>query len=559
MSGFKRILLTVATLAMVPVVVNAWSAAAMAQSRDADVEGTQSVNSPADEPVLLAPRPASNGTKPAAMKSTTNRTDNADSPTLRYGSYKAAAVATRTAPVASTKRPSSTRVISAAKFDEPAPVEADSPKPIKSKSSRSASAQPVPEPQYDAAFSPSYESSYEPAPVIGPNPGYHPARVPRYLGAGWTLASMQAKPAPGEMVPAPEPYEGPEQPYMPYGGNGDGTFDEGFDEGYDPGYDGGGEAFGNYALPGRRYAWLAGGEGLLLRPHFSQATAMTESTTTPSGNGTILSQDLINFNPGYQGAFRTYLGVRNCACGDEIRFTFLNFNTAQNLGATATSNMGVCDFLCNTTPNPGDSVSTRFGLGVSLWDLDCIRPFFCVPPCNNPCGPQCHPWDLRWFAGLRFAYINQNISSTVTDAAAAGGIFTQAGAANKFTGFGPRIGLQGRKYFGQNGRLSVYTRGAGSLLVGNDYQSVSNYSPVGDVPTGTNLVSRNSRIIPVAEIEIGATWWMLPRFAVSGGWMLMSFWDLGMQATGNIGATPNLDDSNILGFDGFFVRGELVF
>ena len=131
----------------------------------------------------------------------------------------------------------------------------------------------------------------------GPNPGYHPARVPRY-GAGWLLASMQPKPVPGEMVPAPEPYAGPEEPYMPYGGD-----SETFDEGYDAGYDGGGEIFGNYAMPVCRYAWLAGGEGLLLRPHYSQATAMTESTTVPSGAGTIVNQDLINFNPGYQARF----------------------------------------------------------------------------------------------------------------------------------------------------------------------------------------------------------------------------------------------------------------
>ena len=221
--------------------------------------------------------------------------------------------------------------------------------------------------------------------------------------------------------------------------------------------------------------------------------------------------------------------------------------------------MSVCDFLCNTTPNPGDSVNTSFGMGVSIWDLDCIRPFFCVPPCNNPCGPQCHPWDLRWFAGLRLAYINQNISFAVTDAAAAGGVFAQAGAANKFTGFRSSSRPARPQILRPKWSLLGLHPGAGSILVGNDYQSVTNYYAHGRRAHRHKPVSRNSRIIPVAEMEIGATWWMLPRFAVSGGWMLMSFWDLGMQATGNIGATPNLDDSNILGFDGFFVRGELVF
>ena len=118
---FQAHLLTLATSAVVPMVVNAWSVAALAQSGDADTEqSTPSGSSPADEPVLLTPRPASYGTKPATMKSATKRAeDKADAPALKYGSYKAAAVATRTPPAASSKRPSSTKVISAAKFDEP--------------------------------------------------------------------------------------------------------------------------------------------------------------------------------------------------------------------------------------------------------------------------------------------------------------------------------------------------------------------------------------------------------------------------------------------------------
>ena len=178
-----------------------------------------------------------------------------------------------------------------------------------------------------------------------------------------------------------------------------------------------------------------------------------------------------------------------------------------------------------------------------------------------PAGLRCHPWDLRWFGGVRAAYINHNISSSVTDATSTSGFLSQSSAANKFTGVGLRMGLQARKYFGNGGRWSVYGRGAGSLLVGNVYQNVITSTQGGEaiLPNTSVLVDRNSRIIPVAELELGATWWVLPRMAVSAGWMLMSFWDLGLQETGNIGATPNLNNSNILGFDGVFVRSELVF
>jgi hypothetical protein len=389
----------------------------------------------------------------------------------------------------------------------------------------------------------------EPAAIFpGPKSSGPSSAVGRRSG-GWLLTGAETDALDGEMIPTPESSDDSE-PYMPFSHDDQSLSENGASLFGDD------NSFVPYALPNRKWAVIAGAEGLLLRAHFSQATAMTQTTTTQSGDNTLINQYLVNFNPGYQGAFRAYLGFRDRLCGDEIRFAFLNFNSAQNLSATATANMSVCDFLCNTTPNPGDSVNTHFGLGVSLWDLDCVRPFFFTPQCQDPCGPKCHPWDLRWFVGVRAAYINHNISSTVTDATTANDIFAQASATNRFTGVGPRIGIQGRKFFGKNGRVSVYARGAGSLLLGNVYQDVINSTPNVDLPTTTNLVSRNSRIIPAADIEIGATWFVRPRFAVSSGWMLMSFWDLGLQETGSMSGLAN---ANILGFDGFFVRGEFVF
>jgi Legionella pneumophila major outer membrane protein precursor len=438
------------------------------------------------------------------------------------------------------------------------------------------------------------ESTFEgPPPISEADAGYHPARVTRKGGGWFVTGSEPAGPrnfaprrygvmpqgaflddsssdyqpssrlggsslvglgatdlsgAEGEMAPTPEAVD-----------YGDGPSAFADDVGMGEAIFNGDEEFAPYVLPGRKWAMIAGAEGLMLRSHFSQATGMTETITTQTGNSTIKTANLIDFNPGYQGAFRAYLGFRNCACGDEIRFTYLNYNGTESLGGTATPNTQFCDFLCNTTPNTGDSVSTKFNLGVNVWDLDFVRPFYFMGACNDRCGPRCHPWDLRWFAGLRAAYINHNITSSVTDATSSTGFLSQSSASNKFAGFGPRMGLQGRKYFGDRGRISVYGRGSGSLMVGNVYQNVISTVTDSSIPSSTVLVDRNSRIIPVAELELGATWWMLPRMAVSGGWMLMSFWDLGLQETGNIGAQPNLNNSNILGFDGFFVRSEIVF
>ena len=66
--------------------------------------------------------------------------------------------------------------------------------------------------------------------------------------------------------------------------------------------------------------------------------------------------------------------------------------------------------------------------------------------------------------------------------------------------------------------------------------------------------TRSAAVLPVAELELGASWCFSPKWTVSGGWAVWSFWDLGLQER-----VTDFDTSNILGFDGFFVRLEGVF
>jgi hypothetical protein len=418
------------------------------------------------------------------------------------------------------------------------------------------------------------------------DPSYHPARVKRY-GSGWYLAGAQpANPGPmTEMVPTPEavgdqggPMDGEFEDGDPsmggYSNGGGGFGGGGFGGG---GLGGGGFGGGGLGYPGapsvttggvgpnfnsgRRYSVIAAADMMWVRTRYSQAAALGQTDFTGSGNNTQFFQTERNFNPGYQGGFRTYVGIRDNCCGDECRFTFFNLQSAAAMGGTNTNTTSYCDFLCNQAPNPGDSVSTDYNQNASIFDIDCIRPFFFNPQCNNCCGPNCPVWDLRWFAGLRFAYINHNINSVVTDATnTVDGLLADAHSHFKFTGAGPRVGLQGRKYFGQSGRFSLYSRGSGALLVGSASQYVINTSHggAGLGLTSNVLFSRNNRMIPAAEVELGATCWVIPRFAVSAGWNMQCFWDLGMQEMGSM-LTPPLDTSNILGFESLFVRGEFVF
>jgi hypothetical protein len=69
-----------------------------------------------------------------------------------------------------------------------------------------------------------------------------------------------------------------------------------------------------------------------------------------------------------------------------------------------------------------------------------------------------------------------------------------------------------------------------------------------------------TRLIPVTEIELGASVHLSDRFTVSGGYLVSAWHDLGFGDQYFAVLTPVFyDDANILGFDGFFVRAEVTY
>jgi hypothetical protein len=71
------------------------------------------------------------------------------------------------------------------------------------------------------------------------------------------------------------------------------------------------------------------------------------------------------------------------------------------------------------------------------------------------------------------------------------------------------------------------------------------------------------------EAELGASWQPSERLVVSTGWMFQAWFDLGTSGGGFSGANlpvapvPTVfgqtDDSNLMAFDGLFVRAEFRF
>ena len=66
-------------------------------------------------------------------------------------------------------------------------------------------------------------------------------------------------------------------------------------------------------------------------------------------------------------------------------------------------------------------------------------------------------------------------------------------------------------------------------------------------------------MIPVLDIEVGGSFQVTPRFFVSAGWFFQCWWDLGFGETIDGTNFGPLDTSNIMAWDGLFVRGEFLF
>jgi hypothetical protein len=134
----------------------------------------------------------------------------------------------------------------------------------------------------------------------------------------------------------------------------------------------------------------------------------------------------------------------------------------------------------------------------------------------------------------------------------------------EFEGGGPRVGLEGRRYFGQDGWGSVYIRGDISLLLGHvdlfEGRIVSGTSP--SVPSIVFEQSANFRnIIPVTEIEAGLSAQVTCNSNLTAGYLFSAWHDLGFRDQFDFATflETGYDDANILGFDGFFARLEWLF
>ena len=314
-----------------------------------------------------------------------------------------------------------------------------------------------------------------------------------------------------------------------------------------------------------RASWFFTADYLYVRASFSEAIAYFEEVNDDIGTqGNIVHE--LNFQ--HQSSYRIGGGYRLDCCDEEIRFNFTRFSSGANTVAPQGS------IVPYEVIGPDGPTFIDADVDVKSFDLDfrktiplggacCECGDACCDPCgSDPCGcgdtccpPPCPAWDITWSGGLRFADVdwNRHYATFFSD----GEIFRDADSSLDFKGGGPRVGLEGRRYFGKSGCCSAYLKGDISILLGQMHQEIRQVRELGDV---LFLEAQGRRIIPVTEIEAGGSVQISRSSLFSAGYLFSAWHDLGFRDQFDIyrrWSNRNHDDANILGFDGFFVQLEV--
>ncbi len=286
----------------------------------------------------------------------------------------------------------------------------------------------------------------------------------------------------------------------------------------------------DFPVPGR---WFFGSESLVVRPHQTRDTAFESS---PNG-GTGAETTNVNFNAGYEAAFRVFAGC-DLDCDRSLRFTYTYIFDDSKRSADVADGSVILSPI-GASLNPGDSINAIQHLLLQTWDIDNVHQIE-LPGCGSGC---CSCWQATWSAGVRIIDLEETILNEVNGLEP--GTFNQKSA---FVGAGPRVGFEVRRPVRQS-RLMAFAGADAALLLGSLTTTGS------DVPAGTS----SAQIVPDFDIRIGLCWQPRPEMSITTGWMFEIFGDalsLNQDATT---ATLVRPQASSLSYDGLFVRGEFHF
>jgi len=298
----------------------------------------------------------------------------------------------------------------------------------------------------------------------------------------------------------------------------------------------------------RRGSWVAGVDFLFMRYHHNDNDAFTRQfRPAPVMGITTETDEVIYFRSGYEGSVRPYIAYRLCDCCSEVRFTYWNLSGSSTATATATQITQFFNFEV-VQLDPGQTITANNSNNTNIFDIECSR---CIRLGDNCCG-GCPRWDLQWSAGVRLASVDTGYSVYLSNSA------TRADVMSQFSGVGPRVGLQGKRYFGSSGRFSIDAGFDIALLVGQfDHELIR-------TSAGGNLLEvfrgSTTRTVPVIDLELGMSWIANSTWTVSAGWLVQAWWDVtGKEDEVSPGLSIFLDDANITSWDGFTIRIEALY
>jgi len=336
---------------------------------------------------------------------------------------------------------------------------------------------------------------------------------------------------------------------------------------------GGGSCLSCLTGPGCTGQCFVGGEFLYIRASYSDATAYLQQNLPALTPNPGFNYAQVDFD--YGSSYRFYGGYRVCECGCEVRFTYTNIDSDasfQSPTQPADGSVVVTGPFEVITGGEGDSIFGDGRVEINDYDVafsktiplgsplgccdtccDSCGDGCCGDCCNDCCGCRCPAWDITWTGALRVADVESQLNYASNIVSTTAPLARTATSRVDFQGVGFRTGLLGRRYFGKSGMGSLYVKGDISLLLGD-----VDYSAVGTAFARHSIST--TQIVPITEIEAGGTLFLTKNASISGGYMLAAWHDLGHRQMYDFGAAgvqlEGMDDANIMGLDGFFVRAE---
>jgi|694.fasta_scaffold132064_2 hypothetical protein len=274
--------------------------------------------------------------------------------------------------------------------------------------------------------------------------------------------------------------------------------------------------------------FVFGADYLLLRPSFSNSTALYQATSPIAGlnAGKSIALTPVNYDFGYASGVRGFIGY-NFSEDTLGRFSYLGIDAATSVARTVKGDYTGGNGTAYIGPfyteavNPGASITSTANVSLDLYDLELARRFEIDAETDGAAR-----WDTAGSAGIRF--MDSSVSTTVdTFCPECPEYFVTT--RRIFQGVGPRLAIQGRRYLGPARRWSAFATGGAALLVGSfsndDTRFVSPDNLLETQSVGGTLV------VPNFDIALGTSWQWGPRTSISAGWMLMFFGNLGYSET----------------------------